>query len=165
MRLVSAIVSILFLTTARGFADYTLLVPTGFSLIANHLDNGENTLDEVLPGVTNGTQISKYTCAGYTNYTKGAGGWTPAGGTLKPGDGAFIINNSGAPFNVTFTGTPRVPVLPLLLPCGCGADNVVSRQTTNSPSAFADIMGFLWAGSGSGLSARQQLLHLRREAL
>lgn len=141
MRLLSTLVSILVLSTASGLADYTIPIPSGPSLIANHLDNGGNTLDEVLPGVGDGTQIDKWNCTGYTTYTKDAAGWTPAGGTLAPGEGAFIINN-GAPFNLTFTGVPHVPVLPPPLPCGCGTNNLVSAQTTNSPSTFEDIMGF-----------------------
>lgn len=150
--------SVVFSTGTTQVADqYTIPIPSGFSLIANHLDKGSNTLDEVLPGVTNGTQILKYNCDNsYTANTMVAGVWTPAGGTLKPGEGAFI-RNFGAPFNLTFTGTPHMPVLPPPLPCGCGTNNLVSRQTTNSPSTFADIMGFppvegttvyKWNGSG-----------------
>ena len=108
----STLVSILVLSTASDVAAYTISIPPGSRLIANHLDNGGNTLDEVLPGVPNGTQISKYICTGYTNYTKVAAGWIPAGGTLKPGEGAFIMNNSGAPFTVTFMGAPHVPMDP-----------------------------------------------------
>ena len=129
------------LATCSGFADYTISVPSGLHTIANHLDHGGNTLNEVLPGVPGGTQIQKWNCVGYATYTKGAAGWLPAGGTLKPGEGAFI-NNPGAPFNVTFTGTPHVPVLPPPLPCGCGNINFLSAQTTNSPSTFEDILGF-----------------------
>lgn len=144
MRLFSTLVSILVLSTAINVADsYTIPIPPGSRLIANHLDNGGNTLDEVLPGVPDGTQISKYNCNNtYTDYTVNGGVWLPSGGTLGPGEGAFIFNNSGAPFNLTFTGTPHVPVLPPHLPCGCGVDNLLSRQTTNNPSTFQDIMGF-----------------------
>src|SRR3954447_15798393 len=130
-RLFAMLVSILVLSTASGLADYTIPIPTGTSLIANHLDNGGNTLDEVLPGVVPGTVIQKWNCNGYTPYTKDAAGWTPAGGTLAPGEGAFIVNN-GPPFDLTFTGVPHVPVLPPALPCGCGSNNLVSAQTTNS---------------------------------
>ena len=95
------------LSTASGLAaGYTISIPSGFSLIANHLDTGGNTLQEVLPGVPNGTVIQKYNCNNnYTTNTMVAGVWTPAGTTLKPGEGAYIVNNSGAPFNLTFTGT------------------------------------------------------------
>src|ERR1700751_4343290 len=123
MRLFSTLFSILVLSTASGVADYTIPIPSGSSLIANHLDHGGNTLNEVLPGVANGTQIQKWNCTGYTAYTKIAAGGAPAGGTLAPGEGAFIINN-GAPFNLTFTGVPHVPVLPPPLPCGCGTNNL-----------------------------------------
>src|ERR1019366_6739100 len=151
----SVLVSILVLSQGNSLADYTISVPIGYSLIANHLDNGSiggNTLDNVLAnvangGVPNGTQIAKYNCDGtYTYYTNNAGVWTPAGGTLNPGEGAYIINNSGnpapPPFNLTLTGTTHLRVLPPFLPCGCGNYNLLSAQSTNSPSTFEDIMGF-----------------------
>src|SRR5262245_7033375 len=57
------------LTTIGSLADsYTLTVPaaqggnSGYSLIANQLDNGGNTLDEVLPNVPDQTQLSKVDC-------------------------------------------------------------------------------------------------------
>src|SRR6266566_4998981 len=79
----------------RATKFYTISIPSGTRLIATHLANGGNTLGEVLPGVPNGTQIVKYDCASaYTANTMVGGVWTPTGGTLRPGEGAFIVNNS-----------------------------------------------------------------------
>ena len=129
------------LATSSSLANYTISIPTGIHPIANLLNNGGNTLQEVLPGIPNGTVIEKWNCTGYTTNTMVAGVWTPAGATLKPGEGAFIVNNSGASFNVTFTGTPPVPVLPPPLPCGCGQLNFLACQT-NEIGTFENIMGF-----------------------
>ena len=138
--ILSAFVSCLLAATS-SLANYTISIPTGIHPIANLLDNGGNTLQEVLPGVPNGTVIEKWNCTGYTTNTMVAGVWTPSGATLKPGEGAFIVNNSGASFNVTFTGTPRVPVLPPPLPCGCGQLNFLACQT-NEIGTFENILGF-----------------------
>src|ERR1051325_715961 len=123
--------------------SYNVVVPAGQKLlIANQLDHGNNTLDEVLPSVPDGTQLQKYNCDGsYTTYTRSAGAWNPAGATLMPGEGAFLVNNSGAALTNTFTGIPHTPVLPPNLPCGCGNYNLLSCQT-NTMGTWENIMGF-----------------------
>src|SRR5262245_53142423 len=112
MRILLAHVGILawFLAACDALADsYTITVPTGFTLIANHLEHGSNTLNEVLPNVPDGTVLLKWACTNFnTNapftYSNSLGGWIPSGGTLVPGEG-IGISNSGPAFNVTFTGT------------------------------------------------------------
>ena len=123
--------------------SYNVVVPPSQKLlIANQLDHGNNTLDEVLPSVPDGTQVQKYNCDGsYTTYTRSAGAWNPAGATLMPGEGAFLVNNSGAALTNTFTGIPHTPVLPPNLPCGCGNYNLLSCQT-NTMGTWENIMGF-----------------------
>src|ERR1035438_5451393 len=92
------------LVTIGAFADsYTITLPSGWSLIANHLDApGGNSLDNVLPNVPDGTQLFKY-AGGFSAYTYDAiaGAWS--GGTLSPGEGAFI--NLPLAMTITFTGT------------------------------------------------------------
>ena len=135
-----AVACILFTLSAHGV--YTITVPPGSSLIANHLDEGGNTLDEVFPPVPDGTQLLKWNCSTFQTYTydEAIGSWIPGGGTLKPGEGAMIINSSGSSFNVTFIGTAHVPVCPIHLPCGCDHENLVSRQTA-SPGSYETITG------------------------
>src|SRR5207249_1545668 len=109
-----------------------LVLHAGCNLIANHLNIGGNSLNEVLPNAPGGSQLYKWNQVlnGYTTYTyDGAvGGWTPddGTGTLAPGEGAFIC----VPTAVTFTliGMPNVPVLPLSITCG--NSYLLSRQTT-----------------------------------
>jgi hypothetical protein len=129
----------------NSFADsYTLTVPPGTSTIANYLDHGANTLDEVLTNLPDGTQILKWNCGSYTTYTysNSIPGWSPGGGTLKPGEGAFISNRLSSPLTITFTGNPHTPFYPWPLPCGCFANNLVSSQTPNSPASIAQILGY-----------------------
>src|ERR1035438_6098207 len=72
---------------------YTILLPQRHWLaIANQLDQGGNTLDEVLPDVPAGTILSKWDCATQdygTPYTfnERTLKWSPEGGTLVPGEG------------------------------------------------------------------------------
>src|SRR5690349_5161007 len=92
------VILILSWATLPGFAaPYTVSVPNGSSLIANHLDNGGNSLDTVLAGVPDGTQVQKWNCTSFVTYTydEAGGTWSPPGGTLRPGEGAVIINSSG----------------------------------------------------------------------
>jgi hypothetical protein len=138
----------------NAFADsYTNTLPAGFSLIANQLDHGSNTVDILFPnsdGSRDGDSIEKYNCSGYTAYifdsTSPTGfdtsnGVTPvAAPTLNPGEGAFYYN-SHALNSVVFTGTPHVPVLPAALPCGFGQPNLLSRQTADV-GTYQNITGY-----------------------
>ncbi len=120
--------------------SYTNALPAGFSAIANHLDNGNNTLDEVLPNVPPLTRLWKWTCSGWILYAFDDMelAWTPTGGTLRPGEGA-LIQLSGAA-QLIFSGASPSVALPLALPCGCGAVNFVSRQDMGV-GTFENIMG------------------------
>jgi hypothetical protein len=133
------------LATTSGFADTEALnLPGGYSLIADHLNaSGGNTLNNILPNPPDGTQFYKWGCGSWMAYTFDVllPGWTPDGlATLNPGEGAFI--KLPVPATITFTGTHHVPVLPVVLPCGCDHLNLLSRQTTNTPTTFRDLTGF-----------------------
>jgi len=74
------------------------------------LDNGGNTLNEVLPltGNLNGTKLFKFN-AGTQTYgpvaTFVAGfGWLPPSATLEPGEAALLDLPGGEPVELTFTG-------------------------------------------------------------
>ena len=172
MRLFSILVSILVLSTASGLA-YTLTFPTGFSAVANQLDNGSgNTADQLFPnptGALDNCLLEKWTCTGYTIYTfdsaypSGFADATDTHGvpapTLAPGEGAVFNNQSGAAVTITFTGTPIAPVLPAPLPCGCGQLNLLSRQTPGigtyetfaglAPQEEAQVFKFIITPSGN----------------
>ena len=135
--------------------SYTLNLTPGLTLIANQLDHGSNTLNEIMPSVPDGTILYKFNNA-KTNWSEAyfssaIGVWLPPGITLNPGEGAFI--QSPTNFSLTFSGAPKVPVLPLNIPDG--ACYLVSLQT-NDIGDYANIVGaaaedgaamFLWNGA------------------
>ena len=134
------------LPSIRADQSYNVSLPIdgGWVAIANQLDHGSNTLDEVIANVPDGTTLLKWDCATQdwdTNaYTYATGfGWFPTDGTLTPGEGGFISAPGGA--TITFTGTPHVPVLPVTLSCGYGVAHFLSRQT-NGPGTFENITGY-----------------------
>jgi hypothetical protein len=133
--------------TLQLWQSYTINLPGGgheFYLIANQLDHGSNTLDEVLPNMPNGTTIQMWNCSLQAfgpvaaTFSARAHHWS-ANLTLAPGQGALLYLN-GSLSSITFTGTPHVPVLPAALPCGYGAATVLSRQT-NDVGTFENITG------------------------
>jgi hypothetical protein len=126
--------------------SYTNSLPTGVSLIANQLDHGSNTLNEIMPVVPEGSVLYKYNNSG-SNWTASAysraGGWINGDTlTLNPGEGAFF--QSPTNFDLTFTGTPHVPVLPVTVPAG--AVYLLSRQTND----FADVTNVLGVVPAAG---------------
>jgi hypothetical protein len=88
-----------------GYVNVT--VPAnGFGLIANPLNNTNNTIGSVIANPPPGTIFYKYN-GGYTVYTFDADDlvWTPNGGaTLNPGEGGFVRNPAGTPMTLTFVG-------------------------------------------------------------
>ncbi|MDB6122360.1 MAG: hypothetical protein JWQ71_1353, partial [Pedosphaera sp.] len=143
-------------------------VPSGYSLIANPLDQGNNTLTDVFPNMVGGASLTIYsrTSCDVTNtytYDSGFGGWLDAGFfpidpdsvIFAPGAGAFLYN-PGPPTTITFRGTPHVPVLPVTLACGSGHSYILSCQT-NVLGTYENITGLparegarleRWNGSG-----------------
>ncbi len=144
------------LTKTSSFADYTLNLPAGFSAIANQLDNGANSLSDLFPPGTETDSLQLFfpnTCAtdSYVVYTYDSmfGGWVdqnlnpinPSTVILAPGFGALIYVPV-AGLNLTFTGLPHIPVLPVALPCGCGTYYMLSRQTPDV-GTYEAVTGFL----------------------
>ena len=121
--------------------SYTLNIQPGLNLIANQLDNGANGLNEIMPAVPNGCVIYKYeNASGAWKMLRFFSIWPeddltgPI--TLNPGEGAFLYSPSN--FNLTITGTPHAPVLPVVIPPG--AVYLLSRQT-NDLGTPANILG------------------------
>jgi hypothetical protein len=121
--------------------NHTIHLSPGDNLIANQLDRGGNTLDEVLPNVPNGSQLIKWNGA-FAVYTYNSllPGWSPNGtATLAPGEGAIFRFPPGDPSTtLTFACIPHLPALPLSL--SCGHYYLVSRQT-NGIGTFENITG------------------------
>jgi hypothetical protein len=120
--------------------SYSINIQTGINLIANQLDQGGDTLHEIMPVVPDGTVVSKYDNASGTwssaSFNAASGAWNPSSIILRPGEGAELISPTN--FTLTFTGTPHVPVLPVTIPGG--AAWLVSRQT-NAVGTYENILG------------------------
>ena len=115
--------------TVAAPTSYTVTLSQGLNLIANQLDNGNNDFNVLFSSLPDGAAVYKRVpCPGsYTCYLRDSGvvsgftsGWTDCNGfevspgTLDPGEGAIIDKNwSGSPLSLTFSGTPRCPVLPV----------------------------------------------------
>ncbi|MDB6066345.1 MAG: hypothetical protein JWR26_2553 [Pedosphaera sp.] len=152
----------------RAVQTNVITVPSGYSLIANPLDQGNNTLADVFPNMIDGASLTIYsrTSCGVSNtytYGSGFGGWIDSIGVpidpdsvmFAPGAGAFFYN-PGSNTTITFTGTPHVPVLPPIYPCGSGHSYILSCQT-NDLGTYENITGLparegarleRWNGSG-----------------
>ena len=101
--------------------SYTNTIRPGLNLIANQLDHGANTLNDILPGVPPGSQLLKWNEANGTFHTDtfddldliwidGSSGG-PSTTTLGAYAAAFLYN-PGAAYELVFTGQPRLPVPP-----------------------------------------------------
>jgi len=88
-----------------GYANVTIPA-NAFGLIANPLNNTNNTIGNLIANPSPGTKFYKYN-GGYTVYTFDADDlvWTPdANATLAPGEGGFVRNFGGTPMTLTFVG-------------------------------------------------------------
>src|SRR5258708_32886319 len=100
--------------------SYAINIQNGENLIASQLDHGSNTLNEIIPSAPAFSTLYKYdnTRTNWISayYNAGIGSWVPNSITLNPGEGAIL--QSPTRFNLTFTGRPHVPVLPVTIPSG-----------------------------------------------
>jgi hypothetical protein len=108
-------------------AAYNITMRPGFNFIANHLNRGGNTVNEIMPDVPagtipDGTVFSKFDNASGTyiveTFDPFGGGWVPGTTVLNPGEGGALLNPSPVPFTLTFTGNPIAPSLPVTIPPG-----------------------------------------------
>jgi hypothetical protein len=89
--------------SANAVGYVNLSLPTGFSIIANPLDNTNNELNTLLAGAPVGTRVYRFDAPtqNYISSSKIPPGWAP-NLTFDPGEGFFI--DVAAPLNVTFVG-------------------------------------------------------------
>jgi hypothetical protein len=158
--------------------SYTVNLHAGWNLIANHLDHGSNALTEVFStNIQDQTALVLYhmgSCSAPNQYWYETDGPSPDNWytdsslstpvdphqiTFAPGDAAFINATLGS-FNITFSGHPHVPVLPVPLGCGPGTNYFLSRQT-NGSGDYQNVTGLSpsegaqvgrWNGAGYTLS-------------
>lgn len=133
--------------SAQAGTNYTIVIVNGYNAIANQLDNGSNTLNEVLPNVADSSLLYKWNPAqqGYgvaQEFFQGLGWIDTANGgpstvTLAPGEGA-ILNNPLGTTNLTFTGEPHnFGQFPNI---ACDGFYFLSRQS-NAIGTFENITG------------------------
>ncbi len=126
--------------SAESTLSYNVSLQAGTNLIANQLDQGGDTLYEIMPVVPDGTVVSKYDNASgiwsTATYNAILGAWNPSSIVLRPGEGAEMISPTN--FSLTFTGTAHGPSLPLDIPSGQAW--LVSRQT-NDLGTYENIVG------------------------
>ncbi len=122
--------------------SYTITVSNCCTLIANQLDKpGGNSLNNIIPSLPVNCRFMKYHNASGTWVTttySTVSGWANGLITLDPGEGAFLCPCCPTNFNLTFTGLPHVPVLPITIPPG--SIYLLSRQTSDI-GTYENIVG------------------------
>jgi hypothetical protein len=100
---------------------YTNTMYPGMNFIAHQVEQGGNTLNEIMPNVPEGTELLKCRTAESATFLNGA--WHdissqtwPDPITFSPGEAAWLFTTQS--FSLTFCGAVRQPVLPILLPTG-----------------------------------------------
>ena len=90
-----------------GYINVTVAA-NAYAAVGNQLNNGTNTLDEILPNApANTTRVFEFNPAtsSFNTYTKRSTGWAGAAGIpFAPGKGFFINNTATTPITLTFVG-------------------------------------------------------------
>lgn len=108
----------------------------GYALVANQLNSGGNTVNEVLGAQPEGTIVFQFGAAGFTANSYSFGAWDVPGAVLAPGQGFFVQNNAATPLTVTFVG--EVPQGPLSTPMTANL-NLVASQVPQAGKLQADL--------------------------
>jgi len=116
-------------------------VPPGFSMIANQLESGNNTVGSLMPAVPEGTTIFKFNPAtgAYVGNTFEFEAWADPAMTLNPGEGAFIKNPTTETFKALFVGEVKQGTLSTPLVKGF---QIVASQVPQT-GALDDVLGFV----------------------
>jgi hypothetical protein len=112
-------------------------VPPGFSMIANQLDSGNNTVSSLMPSVPEGVTIYKFVNGSYLINGYEFGEWSLPDMTLNPGEGAFIYN-PGAAFNALFVGEVKQGTLTTPIPAGFS----IAASQVPQTGALDSVLGF-----------------------
>lgn len=101
---------------AVGYVN--LVIPAGWSMIANPLNTTNNTVEALLSAATTpeGTTIFKWDGTKYVSTAVEFGDWSTKGITLNPGEGCFM--NALVSFTNTFVGEVMQGALTNALPAG-----------------------------------------------
>jgi hypothetical protein len=126
---------------AVGYINVT--VPANkLAAVANQLNAGDNSVNAVIPTAPDGTIIYTYAQAtGFDLIQREFGDWGPKGataGTLAPGKGVFIANNSATDLVITFVGEVPQGALSTALSQGL---NLVGSQVPQA-GALSGALGY-----------------------
>jgi hypothetical protein len=88
-----------------GFVN--IVSPPGFSMIANQLSSGTNTIGAIFPNPPAGSKVFKFNGSGFDTFEYFSGlGWFPNGNaTLNPGEGCFFRNPTATALTNTVVGS------------------------------------------------------------
>ena len=103
---------------AVGYVKRT--APSGFSILANPLNNGNNKVSTVLSGVPGGFTVYKFnnaTTSFFVNSFDADFGWDDPDQVLAPGEAAFVLNPKAA-VDIVFVGEVAQGNLTTPLPKG-----------------------------------------------
>lgn len=141
----------LLLATVMGghAASYVITNTPGWNLIANQLNGANgNGISVILPpsSVPAGSRLYKFNLATKsfnpvevrTISTAGAPIWSPGTNVLNPGDGLMFSNASPSTLNLTLSGNPNVPALPINI----GSGLVLVARQTNDIANPTNILGY-----------------------
>jgi hypothetical protein len=101
-----------------------------FSMVANPLDAGTNTLANLIPNPPDGTFFYSWNGAGFTITQFAFGAWDNPGLVLAPGHGGFILTTAN--FTNTFVGNVLTGNLTNTVPAGF---QVIASQVPQSGDA------------------------------
>ncbi|MGH7953617.1 MAG: hypothetical protein ACREFE_17105 [Limisphaerales bacterium] len=104
-----------------------------FTLVANPLDNGTNTLNSLFASAPVGAVLEMWNGSGYSSASKTPAGWNP-NSTVAPGEGFFIKYASSA--TNTFVGS-------VVAPSGTSVTNSFQAGVfylVSSPIPYADTL-------------------------
>jgi hypothetical protein len=131
-------------------------IPTGFSIISNPLNSGENKVGGLFSGtIPNGSAVYKFD-ASTGNFAVNSflfGNWSDANMTLSPGEGAYFFNAGSAVYTNTFVGEVAQGTLTTKLPAGFSmASSQVPQQGLIStdlgfPASSGDTVYLFRAGN------------------
>ncbi len=108
--------------TSNAVGFVSVVVPPGYSTIANQLNAPTNTVAHLFPNVPGGTTISKFRNLrldfSINSYDPDFLAWDDDNQPFVPGEAAFIRNPTAAPFIVTFVGDVPEGALTTAMPGG-----------------------------------------------
>lgn len=144
--------------TSQNIVGYIRLsLTSGFNLISNQLNNGNNQVQTVLTGVPDGTEVYKWGGTSYSLNSFVDGAWDVPTQTLTPGEGFFV--RVGAATTVTLIGevslsntkalTAGFNLISIPLPL---AGSLTDAAVGGFPAAEGDDV-YQWTGTGFSLNS------------